>query len=648
LFQDIYFSRDDGIAESSHVFLSQNRLESRWRTLSPGAHFVIGETGFGTGLNFLLARALFERCAPADARLTFRSLEAHPLSSTDLARALTAWPSLQAHSAALCAAWPVPVKGLHTLHFADGRITLQLYLGDINDALDAWLDDPTGGQTAAGNVADAWFLDGFAPACNESMWRAEVLQRVGRLSRPGTTFATFTAAGAVKRGLKSAGFAVEKCTGYGRKREMLRGEFAQPPVRALPRRGESPWHLSGWHKPAAQTAVVVGSGIAGSTIAAELARTGWSVTVLEQGPHIAGGASGNPQGALFTQLPAAPSAQGEFTLHAYLYAARYYRRLNQQHAGLFSPSGLLQLFTAKEHALFEKLHQRFHAYPDWVRFLTPAEASERAGRTVKDHAIWLADSGWLDPPAVCAHLLSHPRIRVHCGRTVSEIGTCAEGIEAHTKDGRTYQAAVVVIAGAVDSQRLLSRQLLELSPVRGQLSGTDASAFGPAPDCVVCGEGYITPPYRGAVWFGASYGPGDWACDVREADHAANLQRMRLLFTDPLPTSAGSLMARVSTRCATRDRLPLVGPVPAEPAFESFFGPLTRDAKRYLGDPAPYQPGVFLMTGFGSRGLSSAPLCAAALAAQINAEPVPLSRQLQQHLAPARFRIRDIKRAPNL
>ncbi|MDN3557537.1 tRNA (5-methylaminomethyl-2-thiouridine)(34)-methyltransferase MnmD, partial [Halomonas maura] len=226
-FDDVYFSRHDGRAETEHVFLAANRLPERFAAWRESRPFVIGETGFGTGLNMLCAWASFAANAPAGARLHLVSTEKYPLARDDLARALAAWPDLAARAAVLIAQWPEPVAGVHRL-WLDERVTLDLHLGDTVERL----------RLLDGRV-DAWFLDGFAPAKNPEMWRPELFAAMAARSRPGASFATFTCAGVVKRGLAAAGFAWRKVSGFGRKREMLAGEIAEPP--ADTRRRATPW-----------------------------------------------------------------------------------------------------------------------------------------------------------------------------------------------------------------------------------------------------------------------------------------------------------------------------------------------------------------------------------------------------------------------
>lgn len=211
-FDDVYFSSDNGLQETDYVFIDGNHLIARWLTLNQ-ANFRIIETGFGTGLNFLCAAQHWLTHAPANSQLQFISLEKYPLKTADLEQALLRWPQLQAYSHELLAHYPHVLAGEHCNLF-NGRIQLKLCVGDALQQL-----------TALNLSADAWFLDGFAPAKNPDMWQDALFQQMARLSKTDTSFATFTSAGAVRRGLTAAGFQVSKRPGFGKKREMLTGLF---------------------------------------------------------------------------------------------------------------------------------------------------------------------------------------------------------------------------------------------------------------------------------------------------------------------------------------------------------------------------------------------------------------------------------------
>ncbi len=248
-FDDLYFSRTDGRAETQEVFLAGNGLPDRWDELanmaestSDGAQprrFVIGELGFGTGLNFAETLRAFRAWAAHYAvvhgarrppALEFISFEAYPMSAPDMDRALALWPELEVERRDILQAWPAHVprdeaggrwieRSIVSCTPAMGgplQVTLRVWIGDVSDGFAAWDH----------GFVDAWYLDGFAPARNPQMWSEAVLMAVGQHTAPGGTVSTYTAAGAVRRGLEGAGFRVSKVPGFGGKRERLQGQFA--------------------------------------------------------------------------------------------------------------------------------------------------------------------------------------------------------------------------------------------------------------------------------------------------------------------------------------------------------------------------------------------------------------------------------------
>ncbi|MEO0635364.1 MAG: tRNA (5-methylaminomethyl-2-thiouridine)(34)-methyltransferase MnmD [Pseudomonadota bacterium] len=207
-FGDTYFSKADGRAESAHVFIGCNDLQGRWGALRSDETFIVGELGFGTGLNFLeTARQWAE--SGSVGKLVFVSFEAFPMSAADLSRSLEPWPELAEGAAFLSDHWP-PSAGEQRLEWHG--VELRLILGDAREVL-----------SQRPEQFDAWYLDGFAPSRNPELWERGLLQSVFDKTKPGGTFATYTSAGWVRRNLRASGFEVEKFPGYAGKREMMRG-----------------------------------------------------------------------------------------------------------------------------------------------------------------------------------------------------------------------------------------------------------------------------------------------------------------------------------------------------------------------------------------------------------------------------------------
>ena len=197
-FDDPYFSLQNGLEETRHVFLAGNDLPDRFK---PGFH--IAELGFGTGLNMLTVWAAWEQAGQTKP-LRFTSFEAYPMDPTDMERALAAFPEVSDYAARFLKVWTGAPCDLGTLQ-------LEVIQGDARETLAGW-----------GGKADAWFLDGFSPAKNPELWESDLMAHVANHTAPAGTAATYTAAGFVRRGLEAAGFTVTRTPGYGRKRHMTR------------------------------------------------------------------------------------------------------------------------------------------------------------------------------------------------------------------------------------------------------------------------------------------------------------------------------------------------------------------------------------------------------------------------------------------
>jgi len=642
-FGDVYYSRDSGLEESRFVFLQGNDLPGRWRDW-PTRRFCIAETGFGTGLNFLLTWQAW-RTAPAERPdLHYLALEKYPMARQDMARALAAWPELAALARQLLDHYPGLVPGQHRLLLEGGRVTLDLWWEDVADAMP---DLASRGLP----LVDAWYLDGFAPARNEAMWRPEILDAVAWLSRPGASFATFTAAGRVRRQLAGAGFNVARVPGYGHKRECLRGQLGRAAA-PTPAPGDTPWDVPAATGGMPERALVLGGGLAGCTVAAALARRGVEVILLEQGA-LAGAASGNDQGILFTRLSRRHGALTDFSLQSFGFSAAYYH-------GLFASGELVEgcdgalcgsFAQSADSAELDALGVALADVPELAQALDPVQASVLLGIEQPARGYWFPRSGWLHPAAVCRALVKHPLIQVldHCGDT--RLSACADGWQATDALGRTWEAPCAVIAAGTGGPRLAGLDWLPLRSIRGQTTQLPGNAELGRLRAALCHEGYIAPARAGSHCIGASFNLDDSDPDPRVRDHQGNLSALAravpawqgiLAQQDP-----AALCGRVGFRCASPDYLPLVGPVPDRTAFLRDYAGLRSNARRVIELRGQYLPGLFLSTAHGSRGLTSAPLAAEMLASQICAEPPPLSRELGRALAPARFIIRDLCRNRN-
>jgi tRNA 5-methylaminomethyl-2-thiouridine biosynthesis bifunctional protein len=380
VFADVYFSTESGLDETRHVFLTQNELAERFAALPAQGRLVIGETGFGTGLNFLCAWQLFNASAVADARLHFVSVEKYPLSRADLERALRLWPELQGFADQLLGQYVAVHQGFQRFVFEAGRVTLTLLIGDALEMLPQ-LD---------GEI-DAW-------------WTPELFAELARLAAPGSTIATFTSTGWVRRALNAAGFKMKRMPGIGHKWEVLKGHLVGQPedarhTEAVMAARVKPWFARPRLPDGPRTALVIGAGLAGCATASSLSARGWQVSLMERHGDLAQEASGNPQGVLYLKLSAHGTPLSQLILSGFGHTRRLLERLER---GVdWDDCGVLQLaFDEKER---ERQAQLAAAFPDdLLHVLDPATAQSRAGVALESGGLfypWLGASARAVPPS---------------------------------------------------------------------------------------------------------------------------------------------------------------------------------------------------------------------------------------------------------
>lgn len=649
-FDDFYFCTTSGLEESRHIFLDQNHLPERWEKLDENSRFTIGETGFGTGLNFLAAWQQWKQTAPASAHLHFISVEKYPLLPQDLARALDLWPQLQDLSARLLEQYPTHLApGIHRLNF-DGNVHLTLIIDEASCGLERLLLD----SPQRDRLVDAWFLDGFAPAKNPDMWSQALFRSIARLSAPLATFATFASASNVRRGLEAVGFTLQKTPGFGLKREMLHGQFLPVPDPAEHTYSTTPWHLPNAPGHGSQTVAVVGAGVAGACVARALAERNFNVTVFEQGPEPGSGASGNDQGILYAKLSPKPGPNGDFNLLALQFAQRFYPAVCPEAVRF---NGLIQLAqTEKEQQLQQQIVDQLSltATSPLAQPLSAQQASELAGVSLSASGLHFPRAGWLRPRQVCAALLQHPNIHTQFATRVSHTEqingqwqlTLAEEAEAP----RTQVFDALVLCAANFNRKFTETALLPLKPIRGQVSFAQATPESERLKIALCGEGYIAPAAHSVTAqgekqhsFGATFKLKQTDTDIRAEEHRENLETLASLLPDVARTFAHqTLKGRAALRAATPDYLPMAGPLADWHCLESTYGGLRKNRKQLINRRTPYQPNVYVLAGLGSRGFTYAPLAAEVLAAWISGEVMPVSQDLVKALHPMRFAIRAL------
>jgi tRNA 5-methylaminomethyl-2-thiouridine biosynthesis bifunctional protein len=619
---DVYASRDGAVGQARHVYLGGVGLPEAWHGRD---QFVVLETGFGLGTNFLVTWQAWRADPRRPRRLHFVSVEKHPLEAADLLA--VAPPDVQPLAEALVRQWPLPMAGLHRLEFDGGDVCLTLALGDARDLVP---------QLVLG--ADAIFLDGFAPDRNPEMWEPALLKAIGRCARPGAALATYTTARPVRDALEAAGFALQLRPGFGRKREMLAGRYA-------PR-----WRVRRHEPPAAyvgeRSAVIIGAGLAGSTCADALRRRGWQVQIIEAQAAAIRGASALPWGLLRPHYAAddAPLARltraGVAAAHAVL--ARTAREGWLEGKAIAEASGVFQMAPDRETARLWQTQTERHGWPTrWLEAIDTAEAARRVGLAPQRGGLWWPQGAVVSPVRWCHALLADGKNLLR--GDVVRLSEGRDGWSALDAAGHVLAAApVVIVAAAMASPALLGMTQARVQAIRGRVAYLSPAPFASlrAP---ISGDGYLLRDPDGGVAAGATYEltlPGD-GVDTSLSEARAlqsNLGRMQgLLAAPPVVDTSGSFDG---LRCVARDRLPLAGAVPDEAAARAA-GRNMRGA--HLVD-VPRRPRLFACFALGSRGLTLAPLLAELIAASIEGEPLPIERSLAGAVDPARFLLGSLRR----
>jgi len=638
---DIFFSPEDGIAESQYVFLEGNRLSERWPAQTTDQPFVIGEIGVGTGLNLCLTLAEWLTHRRPGATLHYLGFERAPFRPEDMRRALGHWPELAPVLSALLTRWPDPLPGCHRRYFTEWGLTLDLWWADAADALE---DLASHGRP----WIDAWYLDGFAPSREPGPWQQRLYDAMAGLSRAEATFATFTAAGDVRRGLTASGFEVDKRPGFGSKRDALCGTIntAHNTAPAI-----TPWDLNpAPHTP--ERALVLGAGLAGAHAAFALARRGVAVTVLEAA-SVAGGGSSNLQGVTYTRLSHQHNPLTDFSLAGFGFATDHYETLLSE--GVLTADediglgGYVQLHEADD--TLAHLSEVLPLAPAFAQVLSATELAALTGLTPRCGGIHYLRGGWLTPEAVCRALLSHPLISLQgdCGPLSLSRGQDGGWQAVDAQGGLLAEADTAVLATAHAVLQQPELKWLPLTAIRGQTTHLPTPPQLAQLSVTLCDQGYLPPTRAGLHCLGASFGPGDAGTDEREAEHAHNIDMMKTALPNlDLPAPDGGWQGHVAHRCNSNDYLPVAGPVPVLEAFNRRYERLRHDRKRVIDAPSPVLPGLAVLTSLGSRGLSAAPLAAEMVADQLTGTLPAVPRYLQRALSPARFAERALKRGEPL
>ena len=639
-FDDVYFSNQDGLAETHYVFLEGNQLWERWVNYQE-AHFVIAETGFGTGLNFFAVTSLFRefRQKHPDSplkRLYFISFEKYPLPRDALQQAHLAYPQFSHLAQHLQQHWLNPIQGCYRFHFDE--TTLDLWFGDVAENL------PQLGDYMNDKI-DAWFLDGFAPSKNPDMWNEQLYQQMFRFTKPQGTFATFTVASAVRKGLENAGFNIKKRKGFGKKRECLSGQKTQEKPTAL----STPWFHS---QPATlnkQDIAIIGGGIASLCTAILLVKRGAKITIYCEDEQTALNASGNKQGAFYPQLSDDNERNIRFYIHAFAYGHQFLQwAIQQQIEFEHEFCGVaLCAYNEKAESKLNKIAE-LNLPSDLYQSLSQSELSEKVGLPLPFGGAFIPQGAWLAPRQLVQHtfaFLEKQGVQIKTLQKVTALSQTENGWQITTAKNKTFCHEVVVLANGHKLTDFEQTQKLPLYPVRGQVSQFPTSEKLLKLKTVLCYDGYLTPvdQAKASHCIGASHVRDNATREFSLTEQQENQQKIQQNipeeWTKEVDTSGN--LARVGIRCSVRDLTPMMGAVPHFSAQQTQYQNLFNLRRRKQPiEQAENYPNLYLIGALGSRGLTSAPFLGETLASLIYGEPLPMSEDLIHNLMPNRSWVR--------
>ncbi|WP_386695973.1 bifunctional tRNA (5-methylaminomethyl-2-thiouridine)(34)-methyltransferase MnmD/FAD-dependent 5-carboxymethylaminomethyl-2-thiouridine(34) oxidoreductase MnmC [Lonepinella sp. MS14435] len=647
-FDDVYFCNQDGLAESQYVFEQGNQLWQRWLA-SKDSHFVIAETGFGTGLNFLSTTALFRQFRHENPqsklkRLFFISFEKYPIPLEQLKLAQQAYPQFADIAQSLQQKWLNPIAGCYRFHFAE--TTLDLWFGDINEQL-LQLGD------YMQNRIDAWFLDGFAPSKNPDMWHDNLYTQMYRYSKLNGTFATFTAASAVRKGLENAGFAVQKRKGFGKKRECLSGQklTQNTPHFAFP---WYHWQTAQFEQQA--EIAIIGGGIASLFTALALLQRGAKVTLYCEDEQPALNASGNKQGAFYPQLSDDDIRNIRFYIHAFAYGQQQLRwaikqgiEFEHQFCGV-----ALCGYDQKSAVKLDKISQ-YQWHDNLYQPLNQQQLSDIVGLPLPCGGGFIPQGAWLNPRQFVQNTFAYLQalgLTLKTSQKITALQRQEDSWLLTNQQNEQFPHQIVILANGHQLSQFEPTQPLPTYPVRGQVSQIPTSENLLKLNTVLCYDGYLTPVDQSKMshCIGASHVRDNATRHFSREEQQQNQQKIQQNLTAlnhpenwTKDVDTSSNLARVGVRCAMRDRMPLVGNVPNFEQQRIDYKNIYNLRRRRQPIPqAANHPNLYLIGALGSRGLTSAPLLGELLGSLIYGEPLPLSEDILHNLVGNRSWMRKL------
>jgi len=652
-YDDQYYNETDGLNESRFVFLDHNHIPEIWSNKNRDSiHFF--ETGFGTGLNFLLTLKSFLESAGTDQWLHYYSVEKFPLSISDLKKAHNSFPGIS-HESTLLLEQYAPSRGFNRIIFHKENCTLTLIIGDVQNQIQQVIT-----SNDSSRRFHVWYLDGFNPATNKDMWNPILFNEMKRLSAPNATFSTFTAAGFVRRSLMESGFTVNRVKGFAQKREMLSGKFTDSEF--YPEFHNDPWFSIPKSRPLQKSAAIIGAGLAGCAVAEALSRRGYQINLIDKEPDIALGASSNKLGIFFPVLQKKPTPTSLYSFHAYNYLLRHLEFLHRHNLKTgFHQTGLLQIIeNEKNRERFISALNNHDFINDDLCMVSQKDIKNITGIDTPHEGILFKKAGYLSPRDLCNANIAMIKKRDVAFNFInnyhlSNIAYIENKWQLkNLQNNQTVSADIVIFCNSAEVKNMAQLEWLPINHFRGQLFELTANNLSKNLKMPLCGENYILPEHENTHITGATF---DHSSDlnIRPKDNHIIWNSISRLIPEISISMADINVEKMSSKAGLRsaaiDHFPVIGALPDQPQFLKTFSSLRhgelhmrRSLKNNFNLENCWHPSLYTMSGLGSRGILYSQLGAELLASIINNEPLPIEQSLVNALNPARFLVRSLRK----
>lgn len=653
--------------KSGQLFIEKNALKKRWSELNScsSSIFVVAETEFGTGLNFLNTWQLWNGLVEnRNKTLHYIAFSKRPTSSQNLLKALSlqGWTDDSLANNLACS-YPPPLKGPHRIWFKEHRVALTLVFDDLLHGLN---DNSF--------KTDCWFLTPPPSAAITESWDHKTYSAIADKCLPNSTFSSPCSDQKIRKHLADCGLTptdvdvnstgkIFTISGVFRKAPNINSPIQQEQNRHQFERfaQKKPWFNNETkanqlnspqeHRPMHEI-IVIGAGLAGAWTARSLAERGTKVLVVDKAPKAAASASGNPVGVLYVKPGTEYTTATQVALLACQHARQRLTELkateNTENTNSSVQCGVLQLLQSDaDNRYADKLLYEGNLSPEIVRLVTASESSAIANTEIPVAALFYPQCGKVYPRKLCEELLCHPNISTRFNCDIQELTRSAAADEWHLRDAdkNILSTNTVIIATASDAIKFEQTQHLPLKPIRGQIT-VSTKPSQQRLTTVLCGDGYAAETEDNNLCFGASFVLAETQTNICPAETDGNFNKLnrlsKKLYQEITNLPSNQFTNRASVRTSTPDYLPIVGPVAIDAMIRQKFGHLQKDSNYRFACKGSYYSNLYVNVGHGSKGLTTAPIAAEIISDYISNAPFSLGIKLTEALHPTRFTVRRL------